>query len=352
VFALFDIDEQGRCGSEHVPIIVENLVLSSYFWDSTLAVLQELAASEQEGAPTLLLGFEEPELYQHPPQAQHIAATLEQMATSAKANAQVIVSTHSPYFVGAKGFENVRLIRKPRATKCSTVKSAKYGDVEELLAGALKAAPGKPTALMASLEQILQPSQRELFFTPVAILVEGIEDVALLSTHLHLTEKWDSFRERGCHFVTCNGKNSLSRPLAIARRLEIPAFVVFDADGDETDDEKRKRHVRDNSCILRLCGIEDNALDPLPAATLWNDSVVMWHANILDDIRSEIGLHEWDVAENAARTAKGLNEGVRRKNSLLIAATLEQLDMNGRRSKLLTRVCDAMLRFAERATPA
>jgi hypothetical protein len=36
VFALFDIDEQGRCGSEHVPIIVENLVLSSYFWDSTL----------------------------------------------------------------------------------------------------------------------------------------------------------------------------------------------------------------------------------------------------------------------------------------------------------------------------
>jgi hypothetical protein len=37
VFALFDIDEQGRCGSEHVPIIVENLVLSSYFWDSTLA---------------------------------------------------------------------------------------------------------------------------------------------------------------------------------------------------------------------------------------------------------------------------------------------------------------------------
>jgi len=38
-----------------------------------LALLQELAGSEAPNAPTLILGCEEPELYQHPPQARHLA---------------------------------------------------------------------------------------------------------------------------------------------------------------------------------------------------------------------------------------------------------------------------------------
>ena len=38
-----------------------------------LALLQELASSDDKAAPTLILGCEEPELYQHPPQARHLA---------------------------------------------------------------------------------------------------------------------------------------------------------------------------------------------------------------------------------------------------------------------------------------
>ncbi|MCX6751862.1 MAG: AAA family ATPase, partial [Candidatus Nomurabacteria bacterium] len=38
-----------------------------------LALLQELAGSEAPDAPTLILGCEEPEIYQHPPQARHLA---------------------------------------------------------------------------------------------------------------------------------------------------------------------------------------------------------------------------------------------------------------------------------------
>jgi predicted ATP-dependent endonuclease of OLD family len=58
-----------------------------------LALLQELANTNDETAPRLLLGCEEPELYQHPPQARHLFDVFQKLTTD---NTQVIVSTHSP----------------------------------------------------------------------------------------------------------------------------------------------------------------------------------------------------------------------------------------------------------------
>ena len=55
-----------------------------------LALLQELAGTDAAGGPALILACEEPELYQHPPQARHLAAVLNKLS---RGNAQVIVST-------------------------------------------------------------------------------------------------------------------------------------------------------------------------------------------------------------------------------------------------------------------
>src|SRR6266567_622081 len=64
-----------------------------------LALLQELAGTGNVGGPKLLLACEEPELYQHPPQARHLASVLEKLSTS---NSQVLISTHSPYFISGR----------------------------------------------------------------------------------------------------------------------------------------------------------------------------------------------------------------------------------------------------------
>lgn len=310
-----------------------------------LAILQELASADQEGSPTLLLGFEEPELYQHPPQAQHIAAVLEKLASAPERNTQVLVTTHSPYFVSAKGFESIRLVRKSREKRSSIVKAATYDAIEKRLADALGESPGKPSALMATVGQIMQPSQRELFFTRVAILVEGVEDVAFISTHLQLTKKWDAFRENGCHFVVCGGKVSLSRPLAIACELDIRCFVVFDSDSDESKAADRKNNRRNNACILRLCGFTE--ADPLPSDDFWSDKLVMWHTNIFDGVKLDIGGAAWDSAEQTVRAENHYTTGVRRKNSLLISATLEKLNDEGKTSTRLTTLCDRILAFAQ-----
>ena len=89
----------------------------------------------------------------------------------------------------------------------------------------------------------------------IARVSEGLEDVALVATHLRLSDQWDEFRNLGCHFVVSMGKTNLSRPLAIANGLGIPAFTVFDADGNMTGAGERERNERQYvlANALRYC---------------------------------------------------------------------------------------------------
>src|SRR5581483_2071710 len=74
-----------------------------------MALLQELASFDLPSAPKLVLGCEEPELYQHPPQARHLSSVLEKLSET---NSQIILTTHSPYFISGAGFETVRMVAR------------------------------------------------------------------------------------------------------------------------------------------------------------------------------------------------------------------------------------------------
>ena len=222
-----------------------------------LAILHELVGHEEKDGRKLLLGIEEPELYQHPPQAQHLAEVLEELALS-KNNAQIIVTTHSPYFVTSKGFENIRMFRKCKERRCSKISWTTYNKVEKRLAQALQEEPKSPTMLMAVINQIMHPSQKELFFTRLAVIVEGDEDIAYISTHMKLSGQWNLFKALGCHFVIVGGsKPNMSRIVTIAQELDISAFVIFDGDGDETNKKAIKQNCKDNDCILRLFELDE-----------------------------------------------------------------------------------------------
>lgn len=307
-----------------------------------VALLQEMATLKTESQPRLLLAIEEPELYQHPPQARHLASVLE--AISEK-DAQVFVTTHSPLFVSARGFASIRMTRRASLSAGSTVTSVTFKQVADSLASALGESPKSPTAVMATVEQILQPSQNEMFFCSLPVLVEGLEDVAFLATHLRLASLWGEFRRYGCHFIVCGGKGPMSRPAAIAQGLGIPTFIVFDADADRCKGANELReHTRDNGCLLKLMHRQDDAI---PQTSLISDEVVMWRTRIKDEVANEIGTQEWNEAERAARDEHGWNEGVHAKNSLLVTATLESLWNRGKKSELLERACRSLLKYAE-----
>lgn len=239
------------------------------------------------------------------------------------------------------------MVRQGPLDHGTRVRQMTYEQLATTLADALGTEPLQSTSVLAAVEQILQPSQSELFFAEVPIVVEGLEDVALAATHLRLTDLWDEFRKLGCHFVVSMGKTNLSRPLAIANGLGIPSFAVFDADGNETKADDREKNARDNRCLLTLCGAASE--DPFPSDPIWGERFVMWPTNILDTVRAEVGPDTWDNAEATARKEQGFETGVRRKNSLLLAAVIEELWEQGHRSSSLETLCKGIIEFASAA---
>jgi len=59
-----------------------------------LALLQELSSCDDLEGPILILGCDEPELFQHPPQARYLFSIFQKLS---EANSQVVLCTHSPY---------------------------------------------------------------------------------------------------------------------------------------------------------------------------------------------------------------------------------------------------------------
>ncbi len=298
-----------------------------------VSLLQELAVSGDQNQPILVLGFEEPELYQHPPQARHLAAVLEELVVK---GGQVIATTHSPYFVSTHNYEGIRRTDREGRSAPTRVVATSPRQIRDRLVRALPGEILTPTTVMAAVEQIMQPSQNELFFSTLPVLVEGPEDVAYISTYMHLSGRWSLFRQYGCHFITATGKTSLSRPLAIALELGMPVFVVIDSDMRPTAGPEDDTNRRDNGCILSLMGIT-----PLPtdySHTLLSPPVAMYGPDLPEAVKTSIGTDKW----NAAKLATGIN-GLSEKNSHMIAATLEKLWNDSVRSDVLEQLCAAII---------
>lgn len=303
-----------------------------------LALLHELAISDNTFAPKLILGCEEPELYQHPPQARHLAAVIERLS---KGNAQVIISTHSPFFVSGDGFENVRMVRKDHVQQCSNITYTSYEDISRSIANATGEKLKRSEGVLAKINQLLQPSLNEMFFATSLILVEGLEDVAYISTYLNLLGKWEEYRRLGCHIVPVNGKSEMLQPIIIARHMKIPTFVVFDSDADKEDrNGSRKKHEKDNKAILTLLG--KNEENPMPSSTIWESGFVMWKSDIGKIVSEDIGIEEWKLYQEDADRKYGQVGGLR-KNYLHIAASLVAAYENGKKSSNLCRLCENIL---------
>jgi len=309
-----------------------------------LALLQELASNNDSGEPTLILACEEPELYQHPPQARHLADVLRKLS---KANSQIIVSTHSPLFVSGESIEDLRMVRRHRVQKKSVVSRVFLTEIAEAIAKVAGEPPTRKEGVLAKVHQALQPELNEMFFTKRLVLVEGLEDVAYITTYLNLLGLWEEFRRAGGHIVPANAKSEMTRPLVVAKRLNIPTFIVFDSDADKPDKNgSRARNEKDNKSLLALSEVGN--IDPMPKDTVWHKQCVMWHSDIGSVIRDDIGATEWATNQTKADLLYG-NAGNLRKNILHIGAALSFAWHDKKVSKHLERLCKLIVEFCKAA---
>jgi putative ATP-dependent endonuclease of OLD family len=304
-----------------------------------LALLQELNAINDANAPTLILCIEEPELYQHPPQARYLSETLRELANE---NTQVMICSHSPIFIPKSDFEKVRIIREkgiPPETVCSMVT---YAELSTYLTS-LGTKPIDKKGIVAKLFPYLSPSINEMFFCRVPVFVEGIEDIAYIKTYFELAGTSDDYRRLGCHLINADKKSNIIEPLAVAKLLKLPAFVVFDFDTDTVKLEHIAEHKRDNKMLLAIQGHSTETEWPL--TTLVKDNLWGWATNLGAMVITEIS--HWEDHYNAACLEYG-NAGGLKKNPLVIARALE-LAWNAKQvSNSLMQLATQILTFASK----
>lgn len=278
------------------------------------------------------------ELYQHPPQSRHLAALLKRLS---EADSQILVTTHSPFFVSGEVFEDVRLIRKnERHEAC--VHSANAQRVSDLISEYSGKRPDPCSATLARLQQVLQPQISEMFFADSLLFVEGREDVAFIQTYLDLKGYWETLRQVGLHIVPVDGKSELLRPLAIAKALEIPAFLVFDCDG-EVKEKWVDLHERDNKGLFAACEIEiDSAF---PKEDVFERNCVAWRIDLASTIETSVPSEVWASCKEKANREFDHGPGLK-KNIMHIASLVENLWQKGVRPDPLERLSELLLEFA------
>jgi putative ATP-dependent endonuclease of the OLD family len=195
-----------------------------------------------------------------------------------------------------------------------------------------------------------------MFYCNKLILVEGIEDVAYISTYIELCDCMNEFRRTGCHIVPVGGKSELIRPICIANILKIPFYVICDADTNKenkaeiakleasseiVDKNKLKKimdeitkHKKDNQAILNLMGYKDHS--NWPDADVWMTAMTMWKANITQTIDIEMGA-DWKTHEEKALSFYGNAAGLK-KNPLAVSRALESAWEAGIKSTSLIKL--------------
>jgi hypothetical protein len=250
-------------------------------------------------APALFLALEEPELYQHPLQARHFAATLSALGDQAGATVQVAYATHSEHFVDPGSYHRLRRFRRRPGSEWpeSGVTRATVDRVVERLDGVYDA---DQIALRVRLT--LRRQVAEAVFAKAAILTEGDSDVGFLQG---LADRHEGLDALGIAVVNGHGKPQLLIPWAILSELGVPAYVVFDGDAGKGDRMRlggksasdvtaaEAQTQRENELILKTLGA-----DPVPKP----DTVVTENFAVFAD-RLETEATAWPGFDEAVTKA-------------------------------------------------
>ncbi|PVE17449.1 ATP-dependent endonuclease [Arthrobacter sp. Bz4] len=195
---------------------------------SSLQMLAEDGAASAKG--TIFLAIEEPELFQHPVQAQAFAKILRSLAENTGKNIQVSYATHSPYFIDGSKFDQIRrLTRGPQPDRRVTVHACSLSKIEERLSGVVT-----PEQVRKQLEGVVSSRLSSAVFANAALIVEGTTDGAILEgvADRQATGRMEA---SGVAVVPAGGKTSLALPHAILTCMGIPTYSVFDADAGVED---------------------------------------------------------------------------------------------------------------------
>ena len=309
-----------------------------------LVILQELMAVDSAVSPTLILGCEEPELYQHPPQARHLAEILMELAGG---DAQILLTTHSPYFIDVEHFDGIKVFRN--SAGAATITSSSFLKILESYNAAFANQPLRnEDQARTKLAIQTQPKFNEIFFAERVVVVEGVSDMACIEAYMRLSGMRSGFQKSGATIVVCEGKSSLALMILIMKSFRIPYHAVFDCDSEYVEKFKENpdrfiepynEHIRDNDAILSLSGHEK--IEKFPEDHILLSNVTGWRFNIEKMLEEEFG-EDKEACLQPGRDAVG-NLRNSQKHPLFVAASMSTAWSKGKRFAVLQNVVERIL---------
>ena len=273
-----------------------------------ISALQLLAQSGTASADGVIcLAIEEPELFQHPIQAQAFAKVLRSLVEDPDKCIQVTYATHSPYFLEARHFNQVRrLTRSADEIPIVSVHCATVADVKAKLNGIVDA-----DIVDRRLDHNVADQLSIALFANRAFIVEGPTELAVF---YGIGDKASSgsLEAEGISIVPI-AKSSIPLAHAILSAIGVPVYALFDADGgfearaqangkNPADvNKERNNHAKENRRLLRYFGMPEEDFPPVTVAE---------KASIFDDhLESFLSANwpEWCTACSEVETATGMN---------------------------------------------
>lgn len=224
---------------------------------------QHKAAAKKEFDPdfTLIL-FEEPEVFLHPAQQENMAYHLRRLG--AGASQQVIVTSHSPIFIGKVADDLCQVVRVRRDNGVSSIGQIKKGVLVNVLGQGLELkqwvesyvhdtavpenqkkdardmldAATKDEELAVQEERFryqlwLDSERSSLFFADRVLLVEGATERALLGWLLAKDKDWRELNRHRISVVDVMGKYNFHRFIALLESFGIPYGMILDDDNEK-----------------------------------------------------------------------------------------------------------------------
>ena len=289
----------------------------------------------------IIIGIEEPEIYQHPNRQRHLAKILLDLSTNGIQGtidkAQIIYTTHSPLFVDLNKLNNIRKLRKvkensdePKRTKVSFTSLDKVAKVIEI--NNRKQENSYPASkLEAQLTAVMTPWMNEAFFADLVVLVEGEEDLAVLKGFS--SDLKPNLESRGISIIPCLGKGNIIKLTALFKEINIPIYCIWDSDDGKSGE------IKNNKNILRLFGYE--------CEEDWPEIVTNDFACFKDKIgpilKKEVGESLYDEVLTEFSTNNHIEQKKALKKSKFIEAVMKKANEEDKSSDTIKKIMSKIL---------
>jgi|SRR5690554_956462 len=203
----------------------------------------------------LIFVIDEPEAHLHPLAQKWLAKKMFQMAQD---GLQIVITSHSPFFINLDFLDGINLVRKKEQTETISINARTLAEYCKET-GALKANEG---TIIPFYSGNSTPDILNGFFANKVILVEGpTEEFAL---PILLESVGLDTLEKGIAIISVNGKGNLSKWWRFFTCYQIPTFVCFDNDATNDDNGNKRKDA------LKAIGIPEEELGNLLSIDNWN----------------------------------------------------------------------------------